>query len=168
MDLWSVIPIGVHQYTILSTMVSSISLGNILWKDTTCKDLLGNEDYLVISFHHSTLQLTFITQAWMCEFEYLCHASKHMKCTYKYTIQVHELAPPTCVLKILIDPFPLSYLPPMSSSPPSLSFHHLSTLISLISFVSLRCTNFFVISPPIAYIFVSLPLCHQWPQRLKL
>ena len=37
---------------------------------------------------------------------------KHMKCTFKCTIQVHELAPPTCVLKILIDPFPLSYLSP--------------------------------------------------------
>ena len=33
-----------------------------------------------------------------------------MKCTFKCTIQVHELALPTCVLKILIDPFPLSYL----------------------------------------------------------
>ena len=31
-----------------------------------------------------------------------------MKCT----TQVHELAPPTCVLKILIDPFPLSYISP--------------------------------------------------------
>ena len=33
-----------------------------------------------------------------------------MKCTFKYTIQVYELAPPTCVLKILVDPFSLSYL----------------------------------------------------------
>ena len=40
------------------------------------------------------------------------HVSKHMKCTFKCTIQVHELAPPTCVLKILIDPFPFSYLSP--------------------------------------------------------
>ena len=68
MDLWNVIPIGVHHYTILSTMVSFLSLGNILWKDTTCKNLLGNESYIVISFHHSILQLTFITQAWMCKF----------------------------------------------------------------------------------------------------
>ena len=37
----------------------------------------------------------------------MCHASKHMKCTFKCTIQVHELAPPTCVLKLLVDPFPL-------------------------------------------------------------
>ena len=68
MNLWSVIAIRVHQYTILSTMVSSISLENILWKDTTWKGLLGNESYLVISFHHSILQLTYITQAWMCKF----------------------------------------------------------------------------------------------------
>ena len=27
-----------------------------------------------------------------------------MKCTFKCTIQVYELAPPTCVLKVLIDP----------------------------------------------------------------
>ena len=46
------------------------------------------------------------------EISNLCHASKHMKCTFKCTIQVHELAPPTCVLKILIDSFPLSYLSP--------------------------------------------------------
>ena len=35
-----------------------------------------------------------------------------MKCTFKCTIQVHELAPPTCVLKILIDPLTLSYFSP--------------------------------------------------------
>ena len=37
------------------------------------------------------------------------------KQTYEMHIQMHhtsELAPPTCVLKILIDPFPLSYLSP--------------------------------------------------------
>ena len=40
----------------------------------------------------------------------LCYASKHMKCTFKCIIQVHELAPSTCVLKILIDLFPSSPL----------------------------------------------------------
>ena len=59
-----------------------------------------------------------------------------MKYTFKCIIQVHELAPPTCVLKILIDPFPLSYFsPPMSSciniTTISLPiFHYLCTLIS--------------------------------------
>ena len=154
MDLWSVIPIGVHQYTILSTMVNSIALGNILWKETTCKDLPGNESYLVISFHHSILQLTFITQAWMFRFNTYAMQANHMKCTFKCTIQVHELAPHTCVLEILID-FLCHISPLMSSSPPLLSFYYLSTLIS--SFFS-PCTN----------IFVSLPLCHQWPQRFKI
>ena len=64
----------------------------------------------MISFHHSILQLTFITQAWMFKFKTYAIQATHMKCTYKCTIQVYELAPPTCVLKILVDPFPLSYL----------------------------------------------------------
>ena len=88
MDLWSMIPIGVHQYTILSTMVSSISLGNILWKDTTCKNLLGNESYLMISFHHSTLQLAYTTQAWMWKFKtYVMQANiwnAHSNAPYKF------------------------------------------------------------------------------------
>ena len=117
MDLWSVIPIEVHQYTILSTTVSSISLGNILWKDITCKDLLGKESYLVISFHHSILQLTFITQAWMCKFNTCAMQANIWNAHSKCIIQVHELAPPTCVLKILIDPLPLLYLSPYVTSP---------------------------------------------------
>ena len=77
----------------------------------------------------------------------MCQASKHMKCTLKCTIQVHELASPTCVLKILIDPFPLSYLSPYVKFSPLLSFHYLSTLISL--FFS-PCTNIFVFSLPLS------------------
>ena len=112
MDLWSVIPIGVHHYIILSTMVSFLSLGNILWKDTICKNLLGKESYIVISSHHLILQLSYTTQAWILKFKTCAMQEKHMKCTIKCTIQVHELAPPTCVLKILVDLFPLSYLSP--------------------------------------------------------
>ena len=73
MDLWSVIPIGVHHYTILSTMVSSISLVNILWKDTTCKDLLWkwklSSDFissfnLTTSIYHTSMDiLNFKTYA---------------------------------------------------------------------------------------------------------
>ena len=48
--------------------------------------------------------------------------AKHMKCTFKCTIQVHELAPPTCVLKILIDSFPLSYLSPYVKFSPFVVF----------------------------------------------
>ena len=68
----------------------------------------------------------------------LCYASKHMKCTFKCIIQVHELAPPTCVLKILIDQFPLSYFSPYVKFSPCINitniflplFHYLCTLIS--------------------------------------
>ena len=88
-------------------------------------------------FHHPNLQLAYTTQAWILKFKNLCHASKHVKCTFKCTIQVHELAPPTCVLKVLIDPFPLSYYSYVKFSPCinitiiSLPlFHYLCTLIS--------------------------------------
>ena len=43
-----------------------------------------------INIHHTSMDV---------EIQNLCHASKHMKCTFKCTTQVHELAPPTCVLK---------------------------------------------------------------------
>ena len=106
-------------------------------------------------FHHSNLQLAYTTQAWILKFKNLCHASKHMKCTFKYTIQVYELAPPTCVLKILIDPLPLSYLSPcvnFSICPHLLSFHYLCTLF-LFSYV-----NFHYFSSYHLYLCFSLPL----------
>ena len=62
---------------------------------------------LVFLFYHSNLQLAYTTQAWILKFKTCAMQAKHMKCTFKCTIQVHELAPPTCVLKILVDPFPL-------------------------------------------------------------
>ena len=101
------IPIGVHQYIILSTMISSIPLGKQLGNE-----IIRYPMHATFSFHHSNLQLAYTTQAWIFKFKNLCHASKHMKCTFKCTIQVHELAPPTCVLTILIDPFSLSYFSP--------------------------------------------------------
>ena len=64
------------------------------------------------SFHHSNLQLAYTTQVWILKFKTCAMQAKHMKCTFKCTIQVHELAPPTYVLKILSDSFPLSYLCP--------------------------------------------------------
>ena len=89
------------------------------------------------SIHHSNLQLTYTTQAWILKFKNLCHASKHMKCTFKCTIQVHELAPPTCVLKILIDSFPLSYLSPMSYIKISLWFSPFMIFLPLFLFLLL-------------------------------
>ena len=61
-----------------------------------------------------------------------------MKCSFKCIIQVYELAPPTCVLKILIDPFPLAYLSP------------------------------YVQYSPITHIFIFLPLCQQLAQKVSL
>ena len=112
MDLWSVIPIGVHHYTILSTMVSFIPLGNILWKDTTCKHLLGNESYLMISFHHSILQLAYTTQAWILKFKTCAKQANIWNVHSKCNIQVYELAPHTCVLKIFWSPYFVIFLSP--------------------------------------------------------
>ena len=143
MDLWSMIPIGVHHYTILSTMVSFISLGNILWKDTTYKNLLGKESYIVISFHHLILQLSYITQAWILKFKTYAMQAKHMKCTFKCSIQVYELAPPICV-HLLIDP-PYNVIPFVNFSPCTIVYEFApSILLSLTIFV-----NF---SPPLSTI----------------
>ena len=109
------------------------------------------------SFHHSNLQLAYTTQAWKLKFKILCHASKHMKYTFKCTIQVHELAPPTSVLKILIDSFPLSYLSPYVKFSPFVVFspsqytnifcfsHILISLLFLpLSFISLFLSPFVI------------------------
>ena len=131
----------------MSLVFSSIPLGNTITRLPM---------HASFSFHHSNLQLAYTIQAWIL---------KLVPCKQIYEMHIqmqhisHELAPPTCVLKILIDPFPLSYLSSYIKFSFLLSFHHLSTLIYLLSFSP--CTNIFVISPPITYIFVSLPLCHQ-------
>ena len=64
----------------------------------------------MLDFHFiiRSLQLTYITQAWILKFNTCAMQFKYMKCN----IQVHELAPPTCVLKILIVPLSLSYFSP--------------------------------------------------------
>ena len=54
--------------------------------------------YASFLFHHSILQLSYTTQAWISQSKTYAMQAKHMKCTFKCTIQVHELAPPTCVL----------------------------------------------------------------------
>ena len=101
---------------------------------------LDNLCMLVFLVHHSNLQLAYITQAWIQKFKNLCHASKYMKCTFKCNIQVYELAPPTCVLKILIDLFPLSYISYLSP---------------------------YVKYSPIMHISVSLILCQQLAQKVS-
>ena len=76
-----------------------------------------------------------------------------MKCTFKFTIQVHELAPPTCVLKILIDPFPLSYLPLCQVLPLSLISLFLSPFVV---FSPSQYTNIFCFSPHVLISLISL------------
>ena len=80
MDLWSVIPTGVHQYTILSTMVSSIPLENNL--EMKSLDKLMHARFL---FHHSNLQLAYTTQAWNLNLKLV-----PCKQTYEMHIQMHQ------------------------------------------------------------------------------
>ena len=109
-------------------------------------EIFGSESYLVISFHHSILQLTFITQAWMFKFKTYAIQATHMKCTYKCTIQVYELAPPTCVLKILIDPFPLSYFSPYVKFSPYHLYLYFSPLCVVFSLIFVHYFSSFVIN----------------------
>ena len=109
------------------------------------KNLLGNESYLVISFHHSILQLAYITQAWIFWILELVPCKQ----TYEMHIQMHPPSLWACSPYLCAQNFnwslTLSYLSPyvnFSISPPLLSFHYLCTLF--------------------------LPLCHQWPQRFTL
>ena len=148
MDLWSVIPIRVHHYTILSTVVSSIPLGNILWKDTTCKNLLEKESYIVISFHHSILQLAYITQAWIFWVLELVSCKQ----TYEMHIQMHHTSSWACSPYLCAQNFSWSL-----SFVISLPLCHISRYL----YVFLPLWYF----SPFSTIFVSLPLCHQWPQR---
>ena len=74
------------------------------------------------------------------EIKNLYHASKYMKCTSKCNIQVYKLDPPTCVLKILIDPLTLSYfspyvkvLPLVITSPPITLYLCFSPPLSLMT-----------------------------------
>ena len=63
---------------------------------------------ITTSIHHTSMDMEFKTCAMQAN---IC------KCTYKYNIQVYELAPPTCVLQILIDPLTMSFhlfAPPIS------------------------------------------------------
>ena len=75
------------------------------------------------SIHHTSMDI---------EIENLYHASKYMKCTFKCNKQVYELAPPTCVIKILIliDPFLYHISPLMSNTPQSLISLFLSPFVN--------------------------------------
>ena len=73
-------------------------------------------------FYHSNLQLEYTTQAWILKFKTCAMQANiwnaHSNASYKFM----SLLPPTCVLKILIDPLPLSYLSPYVKFSPFVVF----------------------------------------------
>ena len=74
MDLWSMIPIGVHQYTILSTMVSSIPLRNI-WKWKLSSDFISSFN-LTTSIHHTSMDILNL-ELMPCKQTYEMHIQMH-------------------------------------------------------------------------------------------
>ena len=105
---------------------------------------------LVFVFHHSNLQLAYTTQAWISKFKTCAMQAKHMKCAIKCTIQVHELAPPTCVLKILVDPFPLFISLIYQDIFMFISLYDISPPFSLSLFTSLPLALYTIFSPPLS------------------
>ena len=103
------------------------------------------------SFHHSSLQLLFITQSWIFKL-------KHVLCkqTYEMHIQMHHTSSWACSPYLCAQNFNwfLSFvisLPYFKFSP-----YHLYLYFSLPF-----CCLFTI------FVHYSLPLCHQWPQRFK-
>ena len=80
-----------------------------------------------------------------------------MKYTFKCINQVYELAPPTYVLKILIDPLPLSYLSPY------VKFPRITYIFVSLPFVVFSL-SLYTISPPLS----SLTIKVQNVDRLRL
>ena len=74
MDLWSVIPIRVHQYTILSTMVSSIPLGNI-WKWKLSSDFISSFN-LTTNIHYTSMDILNL-ELMPCKQTYEMHIQMH-------------------------------------------------------------------------------------------
>ena len=74
MDLWSVIPVRVHQYTILSTMVSSIPLVNI-WKWNLSSDFISSFN-LTTSKHHTSMDILNL-ELMPCKRTYEMHIQMH-------------------------------------------------------------------------------------------
>ena len=70
--------------------------------------ILGKESYLVISFHHSILQLTYITQAWMFKFNTCAMQANIWNAHSNASSKFMSLLPLLVCSKF--DPFPLSHL----------------------------------------------------------
>ena len=146
MDLWSVIPIGVHHYTFLSTMVSLIPL----WKYLEVKSL--DILYMLVcissfkpttSIHHTSMDILNL-ELMPC------------KQTYEMHIQMHHTSSWACSPYLCAQNFSWSL-----SFVISLPLCHISRYL----YVSLPLWYFFPFFTIFTTIFVSLPLCHQWPQR---
>ena len=83
------------ECTIIPSLTSWLVLYHLetyFWKDTNCKSLLRNESCLVISFHHSILQLAYITQAWIFWILELVPCKQ----TYEMHIQIHHTSSWAC------------------------------------------------------------------------
>ena len=133
-------------------------------------EILGNEIirypmHASFSLYHSNLQLAYTTQAWILKFKTCVMQANirnaHSNAPYKFM----SLLPLLVCSKFQLIPFLLSYLSSyVKFSPLCCLFTYLSALslspLSLMSLFHLHLCLCFT------YIFVSLPLCHQWPQRL--
>ena len=143
MDLWSVIPIGVHHYIILSTMVSSIPLGNNTWKWKLSSDFISSFN-LTTSMHHTSMDILNLKLV-PCKQTYEMHIQMHHTCSWACSpylcAQYFNWSLSFVIFLLLCQVLPLS-LVSLFLFPFVLSFHYLCALF--------------------------LPLCHQWPQRLKL
>ena len=141
MDLWSVIPIGVHHYTILSTLVSLIPLGNT-WKWKLSSDFISSFN-LTTSIHHTSMDILNL---------------ERMPCkqTYEMHIQMHHTSSWACSPYLCAQNF---------NDPFSFSLFSPYVIYQVYLYVSLPLWYFSPFFTIFTTIFVSLPLCHQWPQR---
>ena len=122
------------------------------WLAKNHLETLGNESYLVISFHRSILQLTYITQAWMFKFNTCAMQANIWNAHSNASSKFMSLLPLLVCSKILIYPFSFSLLSPY-------------VIYQVYLYVSLPLWYFSPFFTIFTTIFVSLPLCHQWPQR---
>ena len=115
MDLWSMIPIGVHQYTILSTMVSSIPLRNI-WKWKLSSDFISSFN-LTTSIHHTSMDILNLelmpckqtyemhhTSSWACS-PYLYAQNFNWSPSFVISLPLCQILPLCCLFTIFVHYF---------------------------------------------------------------
>ena len=119
MDLWSVIPIGVHHYTIFSIMVNSIPLGNNTWKWKLSSDFISSFN-LITSIHHTSMDILNLelmpckqtyemhiqmhhTSSWACS-PYLC--AQNFNWSFSFVISLPLCQPfPLLLISLFLSPF---------------------------------------------------------------